>query len=93
MVEMKKKYIAPRVSVEYFELAEHIASCGVTVADGNAFGNPTHQDGNSCEFVTNGGAATMFLDGNSKCTIKTDPDNMIVGCYNTPDGTISMFAS
>lgn len=90
---MKKKYVAPTVCVEYFELAEHIASCGTTVADGNSFGKPTHQDGNSCVFVSNGGVVTMFLDGNKDCTMKTDPDNMIVGCYNTPDGTVSMFAS
>lgn len=91
---MKKKYIAPTVCVERFELAEHIASCGDTnVTDGNNFGTPTHYDGNSCVFVSNGGEATMFLGDNDSCIMKIDPDDTYIGCYNTPDGTVSMFAS
>lgn len=91
---MKKKYTAPKVCVERFGLSEHIAACGSTnVTDGNNFGRPNHYDGNSCAFVSNGGEISMFVSGNSLCTTVADPDNMFIGCYNTPDGTVSMFAS
>lgn len=91
---MKKVYTTPRCYIEMFELSEHIAACGTTtVATGNAYGMPNHYSGTNCEFILNSGVAAMFLDSNVECSIPTDPENMIAGCYNTPDGTVSFFAS
>lgn len=90
---MKKQYQKPYIVIESFALAEHVAACGTTtVGTGNAFGKPNHwSEKTDCEFVLNDGTTTLFTEG--ACTMPTDPDNMIIGCYNTPDGTNSVFAS
>lgn len=91
---MKKQYQKPIVIVESFVLAEHVAACGdTTVAGGNAFGKPNLRDETAgCEFILNDGVTSLFIDPD-QCSMITDPDNMIIGCYNTPDGTNSVFAS
>lgn len=90
---MKKQYQKPYIVIESFALAEHVAACGTTtVGTGNAFGTPNHwSEKTDCKFILNDGTTTLFSEG--ACTIPTDPDNMTIGCYNTPDGTNSVFAS
>lgn len=97
---MKKTYQKPIVVVENFELTEHIASCGsTTVGSGNAFGKPNHYGGTNCEFkISDSGGIALFLESNNECTMEVQVDeegNLVgwAGCYNTPDGNISMFAS
>lgn len=91
---MKRQYQKPYIVIESFALAEHVAACGTkTVGTGNAFGKPNHwSEKSDCEFVLNDGVTTLFVDPD-QCSMITDPDNMIIGCYNTPDGTNSIFAS
>ena len=88
---MKKVYTKPVVVIEKFEVSEHIAACGnTTVAHGNYLGTPNYANGIQCEFVN--GDGKMFLFENNECIAKTLEDNPL-GCYNTPTGPISFFAS
>lgn len=97
---MKKAYQKPIAVVESFELTEHIASCGsTTVGNPNVIGKPNHYGGSNCEFlVTGGNGITLFLESNKECSlqVQVDEEGNILGwggCYNTPDGNISMFSS
>ena len=91
---MKKQYQKPMVVIESFALAEHVAACGTTtVGTGNALGTPNHwSEQTDCEFILNDGETMLFTDMD-QCNWYTEKDNMTIGCYNTPDGTNSVFAS
>lgn len=88
---MKKTYMKPSITMEYFTLNQSIAmSCGWT--SDKFYGHPTHGDPSSCAWVDAGGerywTATPTCDGE----YATDLD-VGEGCYNAPSGSQQIFAS
>lgn len=88
---MKKAYVKPRITVEYFALNQSVAtSCGWT-AD-KFYGRPTHADIYSCAWVDVNGES--YWMSRPPCD-DSYSENLEVadGCYNAPSGSQQVFAS
>ncbi|MDI9241822.1 hypothetical protein [Fusibacillus kribbianus] len=88
---MKKMYVKPCITVEYFTLSQSIAqSCGWT--SDKFYGKPTHADIYSCAWVDASGerywTSTPTCDGSYGEDIQVSE-----GCYNAPSGSQQIFAS
>lgn len=88
---MKKAYVKPRLTVEYFTLNQSVAtSCGWT-AD-KFYGHPTHGDIYTCAWVDVTGE--RYWTTESTCGGSCSPDlEVSEGCYNAPSGSQQIFAS
>lgn len=88
---MKKAYVKPRITVEYFTLNQSIAqSCGWNADD--FYGKPTHGDIYSCAWVDAGGE--RYWTATPTCGDAYSPDlDVGEGCYNAPSGSQQIFAS
>lgn len=88
---MKKAYVKPSLTVEYFTLSQSIAtSCGWT--EDKFYGHPTHGDISSCawEDVT----GERYWTSTPTCSDTYSPDLEVAdGCYNAPSGSQQIFAS
>ena len=88
---MKKTYMKPSITMEYFTLNQSIAtSCGWT--SDKFYGKPTHGDIYTCAWVE--------ADGEKYWTVTPTCDNaysadleVSEGCYNAPYSSQQVFAS
>lgn len=88
---MKKTYVKPRITVEYFALSQSVAkSCGWT-AD-KFYGHPTHADIDSCAWVD--AAGESYWVSEQVCGASYSEELEVAdGCYNAPSGLHQVFAS
>lgn len=88
---MKKAYVKPCLTVEYFTLNQSVASsCGWT-AD-QFYGRPTHADPFSCAWEDASGERYWTSPPTCGDSYPLDID-VGEGCYNAPSGSQQIFAS
>lgn len=88
---MKKTYMKPSITMEYFTLNQSIAtSCGWT--SDRFSGKPTHGDIHTCAWMEADG--TMVWTATPPCGGAYREDLEVSdGCYNAPSGSLQVFAS
>lgn len=88
---MKKTYVKPCITVEYFTLSQSIAtSCGWNSDD--YYGKPMHASPNSCAWVDVTGERYWTSQPTCDDSYSTDIE-VSEGCYNAPSGSQQIFAS
>ncbi|MCI6520286.1 hypothetical protein MR478_02825 [bacterium] len=88
---MKKTYMKPSITMEYFTLNQSIAtSCGWT--SDKFYGRPMHGDPTNCAWVEADG--TMVWTATPTCDGAYREDLEVTdGCYNAPYSSQQVFAS
>lgn len=84
---MKKTYVKPCITVEYFTLNQSVAqSCG------SSYGQPLHGSPEACAWVDASGES--YWTTVEICGGVYDPNIEVgEGCYNAPSGLHQIFAS
>lgn len=92
---MKKKYVAPKIYIESFQLNQHLAgSCGAGTKKGNEFGRPLLYTKRSCAWEDTGFGDTVFLIGMDVCDNQIHENQSYEAiCYNSPTAGYSIFSS
>lgn len=80
---MKKSYVKPSLFMESFEMAEHIARCGInhSGAENNEWGFKAYFHENDCHATIFEGAATIFASM-AACGMEIDDSSFLGGCYH-----------
>lgn len=88
---MKKTYVKPCITVEYFTLNQSVATgCGWT--PDKFYGHPTHADVYSCAWVDASGES-YWTDKRICGSEYNENIDVGEGCYNAPSGLQQIFAS
>lgn len=92
---MKKAYVKPGLFMESFEMAEHIAKCGINSSSDNEFGFVANFYADECNATINYpglGEMNIFADS-AKCVI-TDIGGFEQLCYQGTEGdNVTIFGS